>query len=438
MPKQPPSKIFHALDPLIHPLPDLLHKDSDFVNRLFDLVDSSISPPFSLSLNGTWGSGKTTLMKALEEKFEESKQSKGKSKKGYPVFWFNPWEYERVEDLVFCFLVELTRFAKKHLGDLTKLAKEIGIFATTFFAVSTDLVARLCTKNALSMENIGKVRAEIEESLKGRYQGKSAVEIVKADFVKLTKKISKEHDELPLIVFLDDLDRCLPDKALGLLESLKNLFVVKGAQVIFISGIDTGVAKQFIVKRYEGLDQDFAHNYFKKIFNLTLNIPLLTEKSFSTLLTKQTQNIVGSDKDSWKFLQDAEKKEEIVSTLSQWLIQAEARSIRQAYSILHNFFITIHFQSGLKEGSEPEKKFDSQKEYKVVLFLCTAKECWPDAFSQLQILAKKEPPEDLASLADMLVKEEKASQIWGNLWKKFNELPLGQRFLGENLLEFPL
>ena len=52
---------------------------------------------------------------------------------------------------------------------------------------------------------------------------------------------------------LDDLDRCLPDRALELLESIKNLFVVDNADVIFISGIDTDVVKKFINQKYHNI-----------------------------------------------------------------------------------------------------------------------------------------------------------------------------------------
>jgi predicted KAP-like P-loop ATPase len=51
-----------------------------------------------------------------------------------------------------------------------------------------------------------------------------------------------------LIVFVDDLDRCLPEKALEVLEAIKLFLEVPG--VIFILGMDQDVIRQGIEARY--------------------------------------------------------------------------------------------------------------------------------------------------------------------------------------------
>ena len=68
---------------------------SNFFNRLLELVKEEIEPPFSLSIEGEWGSGKTFILRLLEKKFKED---------GYPTIWFNPWEYERTDDVFLAFL----------------------------------------------------------------------------------------------------------------------------------------------------------------------------------------------------------------------------------------------------------------------------------------------------------------------------------------------
>ncbi len=79
----------HALDPLLKPkeIKDHLHRETEFVDRFFHLIKDSIEPPYAISIDGLWGTGKTTIMRLLYDKFNDE---------DYPVFWFNPWEYHPV------------------------------------------------------------------------------------------------------------------------------------------------------------------------------------------------------------------------------------------------------------------------------------------------------------------------------------------------------
>ncbi len=385
-------KPFYALDPIIHDIPDLLYADSQYLDRLFAFLDSSIQPPFSISVNGNWGSGKTSLMKGMQNKFEE---------KGYPTLWFNPWEYERADDIVFCFLVELSRFAtsKKLKGGAT----ELGVFGLSLLTSGLDLTARLLTNNKLSFKEVNAIQKEVREAIEGRYSKENPVEIIKKDFSKLTRKIAEKHEDHPLVVFLDDLDRCLPDNSLDLLEALKNLFVVPEASVIFISGIDTGVAKQFIIQRYEGLDANFAHNYFKKIFNFTINTPVLTRESFEVLLRTRLEELLPAGNPMWTG--SDEEKAALPAYLSGLLVESGVKSIRQAYNILHNWIFALSMNPAL------------MLKHKQYLVLFTIKECWPDFFETCCKLANKKPEErfnalvsspELATMpifAAMLIKE---------------------------------
>ena len=367
------TKPLHNLDPITHEVTELLYADSQYVNKLHQFLTSSIEPPYSLSVNGNWGSGKTTLMKALQKMFEGD---------GYPVLWFNPWEYERTDDITFSFMIELNRLAQSQLKDVLS---EIGIFGLTLLVSSTDLVGRLLTKGALSLENIRKIEQQVREAVHG----------LPADMDEILA-LAKKHDGNPLIVFFDDLDRCLPDNALDLLEALKNLFIVPNAKVIFISGIDTQIAKQFIIMRYEGLESNFAYNYFKKIFNFTVNVPVLTRAHFEQLIKKRLDELTeGAD----GFLNlDAPIKQALPKYLAERLVDAGVKSIREAYNILHNCCFTFHMNP------------DLQQSYPQYILLYTIKECFPDFFEKCCKLANKNPSGDFLATLQSLEKTEQETQ----------------------------
>jgi len=262
-----------ALDPLLHPQSeDLLHEKSSFVEHFYRLIAASIEPPFAISIDGLWGTGKTTIMQLLQSKLKERDG-------GYPVFWFNPWEYQENESVILAFLKCLAEQVDNKLG--ITFSKSFKIFSVIGL-VGMDMA--LSALN-LSLEDIQKKGERFEKEYEKEYlQHKNLIKIIQNDFKYLINEISKKRGGKPVIIFFDDLDRCLPDKTIQLLEAVKNLFVVPDTNVIFICGIDTRIAKQFIKSHYKDIEENFAINYFRKIFNLTISMPSYRSEIYDLLL----------------------------------------------------------------------------------------------------------------------------------------------------------
>lgn len=167
-----------ALDPLLYPdYEDVLHRETQFVGRFHTLVTQSVCPSFAISLDGLRGTGKITVMLllkkllearyvispaflyALEENvvmselcqqlrpleyqgyhdqealraalteligeadFERCKTLFFKCFKAepYPVFWFNPWEYQEAGSIV---LAVLQRFAQQMFTRFDNIGRE--------------------------------------------------------------------------------------------------------------------------------------------------------------------------------------------------------------------------------------------------------------------------------------------------------------------------
>ena len=66
--------------------------DFDEYARAFDEIISRSSPQFAIGIFGDWGSGKTTLMRAVWRRFDK--------RPDVVRVWFNPWRYEREEHLI--------------------------------------------------------------------------------------------------------------------------------------------------------------------------------------------------------------------------------------------------------------------------------------------------------------------------------------------------
>jgi hypothetical protein len=87
-----------------------------------------------------------------------------------------------------------------------------------------------------------------------------------------------------LFVFVDDLDRCLPEDAVAALEAIKLFLNLEGC--VFVLGMDRLVVEQGIAVRYEKLQAAGfdARAYLDKIIQVPFNLPPLGERQIGRYL----------------------------------------------------------------------------------------------------------------------------------------------------------
>ncbi len=352
-------KKIKALDPKLW---DDIYKEipssHPVLNNIVQFIVDEIEPPYSISINGGWGSGKTTFLMILEEKLNQ---------KDFKTIWFNPWEYERMDDIVLAFLQKITLKFKR---DFKLTEKELGIFALSLFASGIDIAAKFFTQGKLSVESVKKIFEDVDDAFKKKYESfEDIIEIIKNDFLNITKLLYERNNKKPLIVFFDDLDRCLPDKALNLLEALKNLFVVKDSKVIFISAMDSIIIKDFINSRYKDIEKSFAANYFKKIFNLTINVPSFNIEKLDNVLSRFLSKI---------FVDTVveQRTESFKNLIIKFINNAEINNYRSIFNIINNYYFIIKIM---------EESIDDSR----ILPLLVLREKWPVFFEEIIIETRK-------------------------------------------------
>ena len=362
-----------ALDPTLYSieeLQDAFYQENQFVERFYELITTSIQPPFAISVDGLWGSGKTTLMKLLQRRLKDD----------YSTFWFNPWEYRQTENVVLAFLRSL---AAQHRDVVKELVQQ----GYTLFNILLEEGIWV----GLDFLKVGKFFKDIQGKLNAANKGQKKVyenyvdniEIIKKEFNALIDGIGRKYINKTIIVFFDDLDRCLPEDAIQLLEAVKNLFVVKDCQVIFICGIDTRVAKQFIKSHYKDLQENFAINYFRKIFNLTISMPYT--KNVYTMLLEYIKKLY-----EW----DDAQSDALAKMIYTRGLQAEISSARTYLNIVHNFYTFKQFNS-----DKPNFSADSE----AAIHLLVVKEAWQSLYEELVREALKNRLETMGELVGRLL-----------------------------------
>ncbi len=393
-----------ALDPILYPPnSDLLHEKSEFIDRFYQLISQSIEAPYAISVDGLWGTGKTTIMKLLQGKLHEG---------GYSTFWFNPWEYRNTESVVLAFLKSL---AGQHADLFDKLPDKGERLLRVLVKSGMRATLNILTMKNVSLKDVEADLAEAEKAQMTSYQEFSdSVQTLKDEFKELIEAIGNKYSQHTVVVFFDDLDRCLPGDAIQLLEALKNLFVTPGCNCIFICGIDTRVAKNFIKKHYSDIGDDFAISYFRKIFNLTISMPS-NPRTLPDLLQQHSQCLLDWSEDDSKALS---------GMITSCGMQADMKSVRKYLNVVNNFYTFKQFN--------PKYSFNTGDD--LIVALLVLKEAWFTLYEELVQEAMKNRAHKIQGLLTKLKIERDEQRQYID---DFLIHPFPDTVLCDTLLEYP-
>lgn len=224
---------FHAIqiDPQNPFEKDLLNRSEEIINLSKLLLN--VNSPAVIAIDSRWGTGKTTFIKMWRHYLKNE---------GLESLCFNAWETDYAEDSLVSFLGEIneelealigTSQESKQAWDKTKaigkqLAKR-GIPAIIKIATAGVIDAEKLVEDEISKLTASLAGDAIDNYLKQ----KNAVDLFHKE---LTKLISSSTNTNPVVIFVDELDRCRPSYAISLLERIKHLFNIEG--LVFVLALD--------------------------------------------------------------------------------------------------------------------------------------------------------------------------------------------------------
>ncbi|WP_030949101.1 KAP family P-loop NTPase fold protein [Streptomyces sp. NRRL S-646] len=256
-------------NPISRPEDDAFHFEP-YVTVLHEAVAQAKPLPLTVGVFGSWGSGKSSFLKLWEERFAREKVR---------TIWFNPWKYDRKVEvwaaLLHTILAELEK--EERLGEKARrLAR-----AATWLSVRAGLGAAtaLGTGGVIKGEAVDQMLQDIAVRDSEQYRQINRFE---TDFAQAVKEFV--GDEGRLIVFVDDLDRCTPESAMTVLESLK-LFLAE-TQCVFVLALDLDVLAAVATNKFgealKGAPAEVVSGlaYLDKIVQLPFFLP---DVGFDTL-----------------------------------------------------------------------------------------------------------------------------------------------------------
>ncbi|HJR06753.1 MAG TPA: ribosomal protein L7/L12 [Pyrinomonadaceae bacterium] len=222
-------------------------------------VIETCDTPLVVGLYGTWGIGKTSLMRQIE--YELGANTKIRT------IWFDPWQHQFDEDPAIALLHTMVEQLK--LGDTAK--KLLTVIAA---ALGSILLKATTTLSTTEIQELGE-RYEQE-----RFQIREKQIRLREYFTKLIGRAS-ESGYYRLVFFIDDLDRCVPEQVLKVLEALK--LYLNLPNCVYVIGVDRSALECSIRHKYKEQEVREA-DYLDKIVQLPFTIPPIARESMSRFI----------------------------------------------------------------------------------------------------------------------------------------------------------
>ena len=196
----------------------------EIVDKICGLVGSlKKDKNFCLAINGAWGSGKSFVLGLIEEKLSKKQE--------YIIIKYDAWENTFYSDPLIAILscvidgIEEKLYLVERTEEKVKKAVKTGV--NTLAKLSTKI-----EKLKAVIEGIKTIIKDFHNPIDTAALGdfKSYQKLLKA-----TKEILNEitqageyrEKQTKLVILVDEIDRCLPDEQLKILERLHHLFDVK-------------------------------------------------------------------------------------------------------------------------------------------------------------------------------------------------------------------
>jgi len=247
--------------------------------------------PVSVGVFGNWGAGKSSLLKLIEQKLEQDETD-------WIVIKFDAWLYQGYDDaraaLLEVIATALTEAADGNTSLTTKtkklLARVDGFRAMGLLVEGAALFAGVPTGGLIARsvgalgsaadgiqdqeeyENLSKAAKEAKEQAGGLLKPEAKksppqqIDAFRKEYGEILEELGK-----PLVVVIDNLDRCLPTNAIHTLEAIRLfLFLTNTA---FIIAADEEMIRSSVADYFKGASDRHQIDYLDKLIQVPIRVP---------------------------------------------------------------------------------------------------------------------------------------------------------------------
>ena len=258
------------------------------------LIDTIVMQenPCTISLNASWGLGKTFFLTRLV--CEYCKEIGDGAKERPSAIYFNAWKDDFVSDPLLSVIGQLAK--DTNLQRYSKLLDEIKSAAAPLFAQAglgvTKYLAKVLLQKTTGIDpeaikeafelSLGDITSLTEKNLNEKYKDLcESREVLRG---KLGKLVQKNWDDThrPLLIVVDELDRCRPIFAIELLERIKHLFDVP--HLVFLIGMDACQLMKSLKSVYGDIN---TQDYLLRFIDVETTLPPFSKDDFIAMLWRK-------------------------------------------------------------------------------------------------------------------------------------------------------
>jgi len=285
---------------------------------LISVINDETVLPVTIGVFGDWGSGKSSVLKIIKNEFDKDVNQDSL------CIYFNGWTFEGYDDAKAALLNAIL----KELVDNKKLTEEVKdtvkekakkLWRSINWMRGAGMIMKNIALPAVSAyftgglslipfttQKLSEWGIDSQEKLIAKLQSTEGAEFFKAlqkdsdernDKTNVVADFRKDFEDLlkatkfkKLIVIIDDLDRCTPDRLIDNLEAVKLFLNV--SNTAFIIGADPRIVEHAIEYRYkqkgkisEGEAKGIVENYLEKLIQIPYNLPKLSDSEVETYIS---------------------------------------------------------------------------------------------------------------------------------------------------------
>lgn len=238
-------------------------KIDEYILGLSNFI-SGCETPLTLAIQGDWGTGKTSIMYQVEEKLKEKSfnNSKGKIK----TIFFNTWQYSQFDmdkNLAVMLITDLIdELEVTDVNKIENLKKSLAVITKSMEYLKLDF----------GLLNIEKINNQLLKFISNEEKSNN-LKNLKQNLQNMIDESVKENNYEKIVIFIDDLDRLFPQKAIEFLEILKLFLDCRNC--VFVLAIDYNVVLRGTKSKYgDDLDNEKGKAFFEKIIQVPFTVPV--------------------------------------------------------------------------------------------------------------------------------------------------------------------
>ncbi len=269
-------------------------KDHDALNReafgvaLLNLITRT-NEELVICLDAPWGEGKTTFVNMWQNLLKDNQ---------IKTIYFDAFANDYIDDAFIAITSHMVTFVANELqknkrakqkleefkkqagkvgGQLLSWGVKVGIKAATLGVIKeSDLEELSEIKNDIAKGTSNLASKFIEDRISSHKQEIETIITFKTTLEQFAKDINEQSDK-PLVIIIDELDRCKPTYAVEIIEKIKHIFSVKNIVFLLVM-ISCNLKGQ--VKNVYGAEID-ATTYLQKFINVNCVLPKNKDANFT-------------------------------------------------------------------------------------------------------------------------------------------------------------